>query len=334
MMNTVRLREIAKPYGLRIARIRSCASLYKSRAAYRLSTDQGAWVLKPFQARRGIGGSAIRQIRRVETCIRRITEQGYPHLSKWRTTDSGRYWVIAKGRPYYVAEWVEGRPLAPTPSDFAALGKALAGLHSLETGSGTGARLDSTYRQIRGFQATDRLFRGYVARIRAKRASERQWFDAHGRATAALSRRAWEMLKAPAVRQLLSEEKPRFIHGDVTIPNVIVAQDGVKLIDWDFARCGSASYELAKTMANTADFDLVRLGALLRGYEEIRPLKPAERQLVAALFRMPREIWQAARNAALGKRNPIFPIVKRTWTKRLAAVKWMDEWAGQDNGGS
>jgi Ser/Thr protein kinase RdoA (MazF antagonist) len=129
----------------------------------------------------------------------------------------------------------------------------------------------------------------------------------------------------------MSEEikHPALIHGDVTRPNIIINSKGLFLIDWDCLRMGSTYNEIVKTLSNTTYYNPILINALLRGYEEIKPLKSAERLLISALFRLPREAWGAARNIARGRGHRSFRVLEQTWEQRLIAIRCLDEWARQ-----
>ncbi|MDT2241959.1 phosphotransferase [Paenibacillus larvae] len=77
---------------------------------------------------------------------------------------------------------------------------------------------------------------------------------------------------------------PALIHGDVTLPNIIIHPSRPFLIDWDLLRMGSTYYETAKTLLNTTNFDPANISALIKGYEQIKGLTPAERLLISAFF--------------------------------------------------
>lgn len=89
---------------------------------------------------------------------------------------------------------------------------------------------------------------------------------------------------------------PALIHSDITPQNVIIADDGqLYMIDWDRVKPGSIYVDVANALMNTAHFNPVFIHSLLKGYEDLRPFDPAERQLISSLYRLPREVWLAAR---------------------------------------
>ncbi|WP_088833695.1 phosphotransferase [Paenibacillus tyrfis] len=321
-----RYRLLARRYGLQIKRIIPRHSLYKRNAAYRAITDRGDFLLKPFCRSRILGQRTPKQqIERISSHIRTLQEAGYPHLPKWLTTSSGRYWTSYQGKPYYLTEWIKGRELQNDVQDYDSLGKALAGLHNVCPTT----RLPMshfTLKEVGFLKWQEALFRRQLVRFDRRRG---RWFRKHGAECIALADEAWRIIKAPEVQRLIlmEHEHPALIHSDVTFPNVIIRSDGLFLIDWDRVRLGSIYLEIARTLQNTALFEPPRMEALLRGYEQFRPLLPEERLLISAFFRLPVEAWLSANRIAFGRSPSANRVLKKTWRPRLNAIGWMDNWA-------
>ncbi|GMX65826.1 hypothetical protein Elgi_50970 [Paenibacillus elgii] len=321
-----RYRLLARRYGLQIKRIIPYHSLYKRNAAYRATTDRGDFLLKPFCPSRILRQRTPKQqIERISSHIRTLQEAAYPHLPKWLTTSTGRYWTSYRGKPYYFTEWIKGRELQNDVQDYDTLGKALARLHNVTPNS----RLPMscfTLQEAAVLKRQDALFRRQLVRFKR----QGLWFRKHGAECIALADEAWRIMETPEIQRLLlmEHEQPALIHGDVTFPNVIIRPDRLFLIDWDRVRMGSIYQEVARTLLNTTLFEPLLMEALLCGYEQFKPLRPEERLLISALFRLPREAWSSAKGIALGRSRNVSRLVTRTWGRRLNAVVWMEGWAG------
>ncbi|MCP3774931.1 phosphotransferase [Paenibacillus sp. MZ04-78.2] len=321
-----RYRLLARRYGLQIKRIIPYDSLYKRNAAYRAITDRGDFLIKPFCRSRVLGQRTARQqIERISSHIRTLQKAGYPHLPKWLRTSSGRYWTFYQGKPYYMTEWIKGRGLQNDAQDYDNLGKALAGLHSVCQSS----RLPMsrfTLKEVGALKRRDALFRRQLVRLDRRLG---RWFRKHGAECIALADEAWKIMETPEIQRLLQKEHepPALIHGDVTVPNVIIRPDGLFLIDWDRVRRGSIYLEIARTLLNTALFEPLYMEAMLRGYEQLKPLLPEERLLISAFFRLPGEAWLSANRIAFGRSRYVDRVLTKTWGRRLNAVGWMDRWA-------
>ncbi|MCL6444801.1 MAG: phosphotransferase [Alicyclobacillus sp.] len=320
------IRTMLSAYGLRLLDVEERQSLYHPHAGYHAWTDKGEVMLKPF-----IGTE--RRMQMVARYMRELWMDGCRFMPRWLSTISRKRYVRRNGRLYYVTEWVKGGQLE-TEADFHALGQALARLHAHTVNGGRHA----TQRVVVNLQAADRVFRTSLsARARSPISMVSDWLQEHGRTCERLSDEAWNLLQdAEVVKSLQAEDgRSTLIHGDVTCPNVIVTDDNVCLIDWDGVGPGSRWNELAKALANTADFDTGRLAAMLRGYAEVRPFTAAERRVVAALFRLPREAWRVARRAKSVRKRQIvhdFYVLEKAWQRRLNAVSWIDSWASDGEG--
>jgi Ser/Thr protein kinase RdoA (MazF antagonist) len=317
-------KHITTQYGLRLRRVKSFDSMYKKNVVYRASTDKGRFLIKAFSNRLLDGKSFSKE--RLVSNIKKLKKSQYPHIARFLFTKTGKYFVNTNNKSYYMMEWVKGHPLQNDVQHYEKLGRALAKLHT--SCKDIHYSLSSfTKRQIKFFENESRLFRLRLKLIQKKKASN--WFKDHGKQCIGLANEAWEIIKKPEVQRVLSKEKKRsaLIHGDVTIPNILVHSSELFLIDWDSLRQGSAYYEIVKTLSNTTYYRPELIDALLRGYEKIKSLSPGERLLISALFRLPREAWNVARNKAYGRKQRGFDIVKGSWNDRLDCIMKLDQWA-------
>jgi Ser/Thr protein kinase RdoA (MazF antagonist) len=325
------LADIANQYGLKLYHIKPYDTLYKKNAVYRVSTNKGKFLIKEF-SRRTLGTKLSKEQQRnqLSTYIKKLKDCRYPNFAKWLTTNFGQYYVIKNGRPYYMTEWIEGRRMKYDVQEYEALGRALANLHSICKDCRS-SRFSFIKRQIKLFKYEDRLFQLRLTSIQKKKTFAKRWFQKHGDQCGELANEAWKIIGTPEVKRIISKERkhPAFIHGDVTIPNIVFNSSGMFLIDWDCLRMGSTYNEIAKTLSNTTYYNPVHIDALLRGYNIIKPLNSAERLLISALFRLPREAWSEAKKIVLNRSHRGFRVLEQTWNDRLNAIRWLDEWARQ-----
>jgi Ser/Thr protein kinase RdoA (MazF antagonist) len=319
-------KDIASHYGLHVHRIKALDTMYKKNVAYRVSTDKGRFLIKAFSNQRA-GGRRFNK-RRLISDIKKLKELQYPHIAEWLTTETGKYYVNINNRYYYMTQWIKGQSLQNDSQQYQALGSALAKLHTLCKGENS-TEASFTKRQLDFFDHENHLFRRKLKHMQKSKTKTSSWFREHGKRCLNLADEAREILENPEVQHVLSEEKkhPALIHGDVTIPNIVIHPSQLYLIDWDNLRKGSIYYEMAKTLSNTTGFKPEYMDALLQGYEKIKRLSTGERLLISALFRFPLEAWIEARNeAAEGKRRG-FNILKKSWNDRLACIAKLDQWA-------
>jgi Ser/Thr protein kinase RdoA (MazF antagonist) len=319
-------KHITTQYGLRLRRVKSFDSMYKKNVVYRASTNKGRFLIKAF-SNRPLDGKSFSKERLVSN-IKKLKKSHYPHIARFLTTKTGKYFVNTNNKSYYMMEWIKGHPMQNDVQHYEKLGGALAKLHTSCKESHYSVS-SFTKRQIKIFENECRLFRLRLKLIQKKNAAPSIWFKDHGKQCIRLANEAREIIKKPEVQRVLSEEKkrPALIHGDVTIPNIVVRSSELFLIDWDSLREGSTYYEMAKTLSNTTYYRPEFIDALLRGYEKIKRLSPGERLLISALFRFPREAWNEARNVAHGRKQRGFDILKGSWNDRLACIMKLDQWA-------
>ncbi|WP_274361771.1 phosphotransferase [Paenibacillus thermotolerans] len=322
------IRDIVKKYGLRAERIKAYDSIYRHDAAFRVSTDKGRFLVKPYHKSSLSERTAASEIRRIASHIKKLQRKGYPNMPDWLRTRSGKLWVDYGGTIFYMTEWIKGRPLADDEGDYEKLGRALGRLHSI-----CRRRLSEksryTRRQIEKLQGQEKQFLAVLAKIRKQKTSSGRWFKENGERCKELAKQAWDIVKRPEVREIIEHEasRPSLIHGDVTIPNVLIDDERLVLIDWDTLRVDSAYYDISKALSNVTHCMPAFMAALLRGYESEKPLKPAERLLISALFRLPREAWYSAKKKLQGQGDSLFRIVSDSWEQRMEAVRWLDDWA-------
>jgi Ser/Thr protein kinase RdoA (MazF antagonist) len=316
-----RLSSILQQYGLCTYKIHACSSLYKKKAAYRVLTDKGSFLLKPYRGQQ-------RLLNRVCSRLAWLLKHSFDSMPQWLITVNGKHWITKNRRLYYITEWIDGTQLGEDVQDYERLGEVLARLHLISRRRSS-VRPSFSKMEINRFRKRHRTFARHLRAIQMKRNESDCWFRERGDQCLSLAEEAWKTLKRHDVRRMLRKEIPSIIHGDVTSPNVIVHRDGIYLVDWERARRGSAYYEVAKTLNNVAAFSVPYMKALLDGYEKHYPLIPEERLIIASLCRLPREAWIAADQIRSGIHTDMFNVLKETWPKRMEAIRWLDGWAGQ-----
>ncbi|NEW05733.1 phosphotransferase [Paenibacillus sp. SYP-B3998] len=314
-----RFSSIVRQYGLRYHKIYSCRSLYKKAAAYQVFTNKGKLFLKPFNGPKA-------RLDRVYSQIVWLKKHHFQNMPQWFKTSKGKHYVKNNGRLYYVSEWIQGSQLGGNEQDYERIGEILAQLHLISRRSPS-VSPSFSMKEINRFHHQHQMFLRHLPTIRKKRQGIGNWFREQGDQCVRLAEEAWNTLLQSDVQRVIRMEKPSLIHGDVTHPNIIVSSESIYLLDWEFTRRGSAYYEVAKTLNNITNFSVPNINALLVGYEKRHPLKPEERLILASFFRLPREVWIAARQIRFGIKAPNFKRLKDSWPNRLEAIQWMDLWA-------
>lgn len=322
-----RIRKIARRFGLHPLSVKSVASFYRKNAVVRVQTKSGMYAMKPFFRSNLLRTSTVDQMKSIANYIQLLTTNGFVAMPRWLASHSGKWWTLDQGRPFYVTEWIHGKPMENS-EDFEKLGRALASLHTISSRSmpANGAFYD----HIGFWRGLDRLFRSRMAKTRRTNRSRRRWYRKFGESCNGLSDRSWTELSNPEIVELLERERvrPALIHSDVTSQNVLIAEDGrLFLIDWDRLKPGFSYADIAAALMNTTQFRSDFIHSLLKGYEEVRPLTRSERQVIASLYRLPREAWHAARFPHRPRSRSLLKTVEQTWPLRAEAIAFLEEWA-------
>ncbi len=183
----------------------------------------------------------------------------------------GRMLRTLAGRPAALVTFLEGVWIRrPQPRHCAAVGKALAGLHVAGRGFGltraNGLGLSGWRPLFERFEArADEIVPGLAATIR----QELDVLEAH-----------WPAGLEQGV-----------IHADLFPDNVFFLGDRLSgLIDFYFACNDALAYDIAVTLnawcfESDHSFNVTKGQALLKGYESVRPLSAAEREVLPLLAR-------------------------------------------------
>jgi homoserine kinase type II len=232
-------------------------------SSYVLELERGRFFLRIYEEQDALG--AAREAR----VLAHLAASGVPTPPPVCALDGTATGAVA-GKPAAIFPWVEGHSLCQrsvTPGAAEALGAALAKIHL--AGHAPDAPLDAGR-----FGPLDLVAR--CDRIHASR-------DAEARALAEPLRCA-----VAAIAQTRRRDVPSgLIHGDLFRDNVLWDPQGecriAALLDFESAHDGPFAYDLAVTIlswsfGSTLDTDVAR--AIVRGYQSVRELEPADRDVL------------------------------------------------------
>ncbi|MBB3130676.1 Ser/Thr protein kinase RdoA (MazF antagonist) [Paenibacillus rhizosphaerae] len=322
------IRSISRRFRLQALRCTPVSSLYRKNAVIQIQTNLGTFALKPYNRNPHLRSGLAAQIKSAAKNVRLLMNNAYGFIPDWLPADSGKLWVMHRGKPFYMTAWIHGRPMG-MEQDYEQLGLALAKLHTLRCGLPHTPQ-SATLEQVRLWKAKDHDLRKNMVRASSVNPALRRAVRQYGTAWKRFSDEAWSEIRHPDISRLCAQEKasPALIHGDITPPNVIIANDErLHIIDWDFIRVGSTYADTAKTIMNTTGFHTAFMEAFLRGYEGIRPLSLPERRLVKALYGLPREAWYAVRFPKSKRSTEMLKTMDQTWTLRRQSMEYMNSWA-------
>lgn len=209
-----------------------------------------------------------------------LAARGLPVAPAVRRRD-GRYAGIIAGVRALLFEEAPGEEVeVPSLPQAEALGRLLARVHATDVAAARRRwRIDA-----------DALGAGPLRAVEA-------WLQRAGRDGAALANVASEMAA------IAGELPIGLCHGDVQLENVRFEGARPTLFDLEACGIGPCAYDLAcywrKQIGLAAKPSPAAWDALLRGYEQVRALTPAERRAIPALATL-RAIWVMALPAAPG----------------------------------
>ncbi|TCZ81157.1 hypothetical protein E0485_02455 [Paenibacillus albiflavus] len=313
------IRKVARSYGLEITKLTPCASFYKSNSAYKADTKQGTFLIKPFI------GSEVK-LRRITAYMKRLENEQYPYMPSWRTNLAGTMWIRKNNKLYYVTDWIDGQQLGEAEQDYMRVGKALATLHakSIRIRNWKPRNVLAEVNQLR---VQNHKFLRRLPFLQNNRTEQGKWFKLVGSHCKLMAEEACQILDQPSTARKLKLARLALVHNDVTIPNIINSVNQLYLIDWECSYVGSIYYEIVRALANTTLFNTGKINAFLTEYTKFRPLDKQEKMIISALFRLPREVWYLGLHSNRGSKSTLFQIVRDTWSKRMEAIHWVDEWA-------
>lgn len=329
---------VMRQYGEHLLSASPLSSFYARGTAYKVRTEQGMRVIKPWT-----GG--CQQLQQLKKLINALQVADYSHAPSWFTTSSGEPFATCSGRWYYVTNWVMGTPFSPTRNTCRAAGQALAQLHQLtvshtqlrqsrQSGLGQIPAVGTVQAMpwLRELQRRAALFQKELVWVNPRSTGAAAWFRNHGQVCQQMTRQGLTRLNHPSVSRRLQQEwfHPHWLHGDVTVPNLIQTGSEVVLLDWDRAHPGIPTVELAKSLANVCGFCPDFMTNFIRGYMVLHPLSAEERKLVVAYLHLPWEAWNGLHKFRQGKSAPELPALRRSWSARLQGLIWARQWADSE----
>lgn len=203
----------------------------------------------------------------------------------WHLTKNGQKTLTWQGNIYYLTDWADGRRFEANPDDAYALGGILRKLHSMDVSS-LGRDM------AKPFAIQSHLPRVYrVARLLQR---DQTPVSCPTEARQFLARHRANILHdiEQSLDSLKSQQPillPCLVHGDVTVPNVLIHHNQARLIDWERLGFGIAMEELAKTAMNVCNLSPQMVERLLDGYGK-DSLATREMSVFRAFMRIPREV--------------------------------------------
>jgi len=286
------MQAIARAYGWERARFRRIND-----TVWQVRCRQGEFALKRTYASK-------ERLVFIASALLYLEQQQFPWFARLVRTAAGEPF-LAEGNGFWLAtRWIPGRGCDfRRRQDCLAAARTLAAMHLMARGltPPPGSRPKTMYRlwpekyeeRIAELQAFQKL----LAMKGRLNEFEKGYLKALPRGLE-LARQALELLHSPAYQQVAAdcEQQQTFIHRDVADRNFIIHPEGrALLIDFDYCRQDLPVADVARLIQRS----LKRQGwrpevaaAILAAYEEVRPLSPDEKTVIAAFLTFPQKFWR------------------------------------------
>ena len=222
-------------------------------------SDGGRFVLKIWYAQRNLSD--------VDAVINRqmhVERNGIPTSVPIQLSDGGRY-AVRDGVAWTLLPYVEGGHLGSDPIALKSLGEMMARMHEIPLADS----FPQDYRM--GWSLFERMYE--------EAGSESQWPEFLVRL------KRWD----EELRGSIPDNLPQgVLHGDLFPDNVLGDAAVVAIIDFEEAWIGPRAFDLVMAFVGFGWQDGVPQqecwGALLAGYESVRPLTESEKEALPALY--------------------------------------------------
>ncbi|MFD1677534.1 phosphotransferase [Alicyclobacillus fodiniaquatilis] len=298
-------RAVRASYNLKVDKLTWCDSLYLRRVAARLEARDKTYKLKRFAGTQQRLQTLANGYQQVAAC--RLHE-----FPTWHRTAQGKAYIRVQGQLLYLLDWVHGKPFEHTSAHAYALGRTLRKLH-VPPRSRQSFTTPSLRRRIDQIEQVTTLLSNKDSTLHLPSVA-RDFITVQTDALVPLLKTSMRMLKelGPKLSYVM-------VHGDVTVPNVLMNGRTAVLIDWERLSLGFAMEELAKTVMNTCNLSIPHARALLAGYGW-SSLSDDAKAAFGVFLQIPREVnyllLRASRRRPSKADRAQWKLVMDTWAER------------------
>ncbi|MDD2421181.1 MAG: CotS family spore coat protein [Heliobacteriaceae bacterium] len=263
---------------------------------WRVETDRGPKALYSYSGNTG-------KVNRVHQTLEHLAGRGFRHLNRYIRTRDGKPFVLQANNAYVLTDWLPGRKADFCRAEEVLLAtKALAEIHRLGTGACTLTVPGDTYDEKYWHNTlVNRCNEYHQYRQIVEKRSLRTTFDNLFLIHATdYENGALEALKkvAAGCRQLTpGGYQGQVCHRDWREENLLIAGRRLSIIGWE--HCGTdfpvtdLSRFIRRVMVKKGDWDGATGVAVIAGYDHIRPLEIAEKEVLHGLLSFPERFWDS-----------------------------------------
>lgn len=288
----VRETEISNQFGFRIY------DCIPKKGVYFLKTDKGNKCLKKIS----YGTQKLNYIYKAKE---HIIQNGFDKVDKYNLSLSNVPYAMVNEDIYIVTDWIDGRECDfKEIEDVKVAAKTLAKFHNCAVGfemeDNLKARCDVGKLP---YTLEKRLRTLKKMRDMASKNKKKTEFDmlylSNVDSFYELAKTAYASLNLESYKKVceMSLDKKVLCHHDYTYHNILINNDDVYLVDFDYLKCEVQVYDISTLIVKTlkrVDWNMDYAKAILNEYNLVRELTREEKDVLKTLLMFPQRFWRLA----------------------------------------
>lgn len=282
--------EIERQFDIKIEMIKP------SKGVYYLKTNKGEKCLKKINY-------GAQKLLFVYGAKEHLINKGFTNVDKYDLNTEGEPYAVVNEDLYTLSEWINGRECDfHDINDVEMAAVNLAHMHEASKGyePPENSKLKSDLerwphlmeKRVKSF---DKM------RDMARKKNNKGSFDMSYLKSMQfykdLGKRAMKVLESSAYMEMckIAEEEKGFCHHDYTYHNIIISEDKVNVIDFDYCKRELRAYDISNFMIKVlkrVDWNIDFAKAILKSYNSAIPLKEEEYRVIFAFLLFPQRFWR------------------------------------------
>lgn len=288
----VRETEISNQFGFRIY------DCIPKKGVYLLKTDKGNKCLKKIS----YGTQKLNYIYKAKE---HIIQNGFDKVDKYNLSLNNAPYAMVNEDLYIVTDWIDGRECDfKEIEDVKVAAKTLAKFHNCAIGfemeDNLKARCDvgKLPYTLEKRMRTLKKMRDMASKNKRKSEFDMLYLS-NVDSFYELSKSAYESLNLESYKKVceMSLDKKVLCHHDYTYHNILINNDDVYLVDFDYLKCEVQVYDISTLIIKTlkrVDWNIDFAKAILKEYNSIRELSREEKDVLKTLLMFPQRFWRLA----------------------------------------
>ncbi|MBU5590282.1 CotS family spore coat protein [Clostridium sp. MSJ-4] len=282
--------EIERQFNIKIESIRP------NKGVYYLKTDKGERCLKKINY-------GIQKLLFVYGAKEHLISNGFPHVDRYFLNIEEEPFAVVNEDLYTLSEWINGRECDfHKQEDVALAAEKLAYMHLASKGyePPENSKLKSDLERWphlmeKRVKSMDKM------RDMGRKKGNKSSFDLNYIKSIQfykdLGKRAMKVLADSNYMDIckLTEAEKSFCHHDYTYHNIIIAENTVNVIDFDYCKREVRAYDIANFMIKVlkrVDWNMDYAKIIIDNYNKVDPLREEEYRVIFAFLLFPQRFWR------------------------------------------